>query len=208
MIEILSLGIYRNNKGIYEVIGYINATMKFFKFELNSIFNKNRRAWDIGAITKVESFIKMSDDNIKIIGDCSLDRYLDKHSLKEFLEKNKIDFMKCIKTYSIKFCIIKPSIIQKIYMQQNRCYVELISEGICKKLQIKDVRWIEYWNYILKKNDKRLLEEKESHYKKFLNEREVFFLGYKENIDFNNRNQNSRYKIDTSYINIASVFWF
>ena len=78
MIEILSLGIYRNNKGIYEVIGYIKATMKFCKFELNSIFNKNRRAWDIGAITKVESFIKMSDDNIKIIGDCSLDRYLDR----------------------------------------------------------------------------------------------------------------------------------
>ena len=180
MSEILILGIYKNYKVGYEVVGYLKSTMKFCKFKLKDIFNRKVRVWDIGAITKVEGFQKLGEHNIKIVGDCILDRYLEKYELKEFLNSKKLDFMKFTKTLSIRFCVIKPSVIKRIYTKSNRYYIELIAEGVSKKIQIKDVRWVEYWNHIVGKNDKKLLEDKEKYYREFLDKRETYFIGYKE----------------------------
>ena len=209
MSEILILGMCKNNKSIYEVVGYLIDTRKFCKFELKDIFNKNKRAWDIGAITKVEGFQKISDYNIKVIGDCVLDRHLEKKELKEFLNSKKEDFMKFIKSPNIIFCVIKPKVIKKIYTIDNRYYIEIICEGIEKKIQIRDVRWVEYWNYIQnkKKDILDILKEKEEYYRNFLNDRDTYFIGYKEVIP--DKNNNNRFKKKPLlFINIISVFWF
>lgn len=204
MSEILILGIYKNNKYSYEVIGYIKSIMRFCKFQLRDIFNKEVRTWDIGAITKVSGFQSLGEYNIRVIGDSILIRHLEKSELREFLNSKKIDFMKFIKNSNIRFCVIKPDVIKKIYIMNNRCYIEIISEGIDRKIQIKDLRWVKYWEYISNKK-KEFLEDKEEHYRKFLSDRETYFIGYKDVIEDKSRN---RFKKNTSYINIASIFWF
>lgn len=205
MSEILTLGIYKN-KIEYEVIGYIESTNKFCKFKLKNIFNREVIAWDIGAVTRVEGFKNLGDNNIEIIGDCILYRHLDREQLKKFLNSKKIDFMKFMKTISIKFGVIKPSIIKSIYRKYNKSFIELIVEGNNKKIEIKDVRWITYWNYILKKSDWKLLDKKEEHYTEFLNSRETYFIVYKE--DREKKDAITRFKRDTSHTIIASIFWF
>ena len=206
MVKILSLGIYENDKKQYEVIGFILATNKFCKFKLSYLVKGNRRCWDIGAITEVESFRNIDEDNIEIIGDSKLCEYLTKDELKIVLKENKIDFNKSITNSSIRFLVVEPKIIKKIFIKNSKNYIEFISEGINKEFKIKDSRWIKYWEYILKKNNESLLKEKEIHYRDFLNSKDVFFVGYKETID--KRNTNYRYKTNDNYINITSVFWF
>lgn len=204
MSEILILGIYKNKSG-YEVIGYIISTRKFCKFRLHDIFYREVRAWDIGAVTKVEGFQKIGDYDIKVIGDSKLDRYFNKEELKEFLNSKKPDFVKFINTSNMIFSVIKPSIIKKIYNKNNRYYIGIISEGRGENLEIKDVRWVTYWNYIVNKGES-IFREKEKYYLEFLNSRETYFIGFKET---NERyNSNLRYKIKSNYIKIASIFWF
>lgn len=206
MVEILTLGVYKTNEYKFEIIGFINTTGKFCEFELKDVVNGNRRLWDIGAITRVENFAKIGEYNIRIEGDCLLDRYLSKDELKQFLNSKKYDFMRFYNKNNIKFCVIKPSVVKRVYRNiYNKCFVELIADGTSKDIEIKDIRWVSYWEHIIRSNS-NLLEDKQSHYTKFLNDRETYFIGLKEVREV--KNIDTGFKKDNSKIRITSVFIF
>lgn len=205
MSKILILGMFKDKSG-YKVIGFIMSTMKFCKFDLKDICNRKVIAWDVGAITEVESFKKIDESTIKVMGDCVLQRHFDKKELKEFLISKKVDFKEFTKKANIRYCAIKVNTIRKIYNKYNKFYIELTCEGIVRSIQIKDARWIEYWNHLLNKKDDKLVIEKEDYYREFLNNRETYFIICKDFLE--DRNSNSRFKKDMSYISVAGIFWF
>ncbi|MDH2334697.1 hypothetical protein [Clostridium perfringens] len=205
MSKILTLGIYKN-KIDYEVIGYIESINKFCKFNIKNIFNRKVMVWDIGAVTEVEGFKNLGNNSIEVIGDCILYKYLDKEQLKKFLSDKNIDFIKFIKSKNLRFGVIKPSVIKSIYRQYNKNFIDIIVQGNNKKIEIKDFRWITYWDYIFNKNNEELLNNKQDHYREFLESRDTYFIIHKE--ETFKKDTLTRFRKDTSRTIIASIFWF
>lgn len=195
--KILTLALSETRRGHYHIIGYLKTMQKFVSFDMRKYKNNNKYLLDIGAISKIYYEELGSENEIRIIGDIVLERYLEKSEFVEFLLEHRMNFSSFKRNFNIKYSIVEVKHIEQITVRDNKgidTYMTVIIDGNKETIKIKDYRWIKYWEYILSLNDKEKLEERLNYYNNFFNERKCYLLlyRYKSEVREENRFRQSR----------------
>lgn len=205
--ELLTLAMSETTVNQYHIVGYLYDICDFVFFNINKFKEENKYLLDIGAISKI-TYEVCSENEIKVIGDVILDKYLCKDEFRNFLESHNSNFAYFKRNIQLKFSIIKPKHIEEFKVKNESgkvdSYVTLIVNGMKEIIKIKDYRWLKYWGYILKYDDEEKLIERIKHYQKFFNSNETYMLLYRyKNMDLNN----NRYKNRKDIYWISSIFY-
>lgn len=157
---VLSMGETRKSSPKrFVVIVFERNEKKFYSLSIpEEEIQRNKEIWDIGSMVLVEELEKdgKSQDNpiYKPVGSIDLQRKLSKQELKEFLFTKKINYNDFINNDDTRYGIIKVIDFKEIIFQEDsatnelRAHVSVLMEGLHrpKKVNVKDYRWVQYWN--------------------------------------------------------------
>lgn len=207
--RLLTLSMTETKKNNYQIIGYLYDTFELVVFSTNRYKDNNRYLLDIGAISNIQYKPKYNENEIDLIGDIVLDKYLTKNELYEFLYEQCIDFSKFKRQRTETFGVIKINTIEEIIINNNEkldSKLVLIANGVKEKVRIKDYRWLSYWNYIYQLNNKEKMKERIEYYKKFFNSKETYVILFRLKNKINNTSNNRFIKNNDIYW-ISGIFY-
>lgn len=200
--QLLTLSITETKKNNYQIIGYLLNSFKFVVVNTCKYKNNNKFLLDIGAISNIY-YEEKSENEIKLIGDIVIDKYLSKNELCKFLDKELDDFSSFKRRRFENFGVIKLSNIEEICITKNiklDSFLVLISNGIKEKVKIKDFRWISYWNYIYDSSNKEKINDRKEYYRNFFNSKDTYVILFRLKDGFNNLN-------NTRFISNKDIYW-
>ena len=205
--RLLTLSMTETSKNNYQIIGYLYNTFRFVVFTTNRYKDRNKFLLDIGAISNIYYEEGSSEKEIKLTGDIVLDRYLTREEIESFLNDQVIDFSRFKRLKNQIFGVIKIDILEDINFVVNKTlksYLMLFANGVKEQILIKDFRWLSYWNYIHKLNDKVKLDEREKYYVEFFNKRQVYIILFRYN---KNESYETRFKKSNDIYWISGIFY-
>lgn len=207
--RLLSLSMTETSKNNYQIIGYLYDTFEFVVFNTNRYKDKNKYLLDIGAISNIHYLREENRNEIKLVGDIVLDKYLTKSELYKFLNDQRNDFSRFKRQRTETFGVIKINNIEEITIESNKkleSNLILISNGVKEKVRIKDYRWLSYWNYIYQLNDGMKINERREYYRKFFNSKETYVILFRLKSKLNNTSNNRFIKNNDIYW-ISGIFY-
>lgn len=156
---ILSMGETKRfpNK-LFAIIVFEKDEKKFYSLSISEEeIQRDKEIWDIGSLVLVEGIEKVYDKRnpiYKPVGRIELQRKLSKQELKEFLFTKRIRYNDFIKDDGIKYGIIKVVDFEDIIFQEDpntdelRANISVLLEGMNRhqRVNVKDYRWVQYWN--------------------------------------------------------------
>ena len=201
--RILILSMTETSENNYQIIGYLYDTFEFVVFSTTRYKDNNKFLLDIGAISNIHYKKESNENEIKLIGDIVLDKYLTKTELYKFLNEQLSDFSRFKRQRTEIFGVIKINNIEEINIESNEklnSNLVLIANGVKEKVRIKDYRWLSYWNYIYQLNDEVKINERLEYYKKFFNSKETYVILFRLKSKINNTS-------NTRFIKNKDVYW-
>lgn len=207
--RLLTLSMTETSKNNYQIIGYLYDAFEFVVFNTKKYKDKNKYLLDIGAISNIDYKRDSNENEIKLIGDIVLDKYLTKAQLYKFLNDELNDFSRFKRQREEVFGVIKVSNIEDIIIENNKkleSKLVLIANGVKEKVMIKDYRWLSYWNYIYTLDNEMKMNERREYYKNFFNSKETYVILFRLKNRFNNVS-NSRFIKNNDVYWISGIFY-
>lgn len=201
--RLLTLSMTETSKNNYQIIGYLYDTFEFVVFSTTRYKDNNKYLLDIGAISNIQYKRELNENEIRLIGDIVLDKYLTKNEFYKFLNDQLSDFSRFKRLRTEVFGVIKINNIEDITIENNKkldSKLTLIANGVKEQVRIKDYRWLSYWNYIYQLKDEGKINERREYYKKFFNSKETYVILFR----FKNKINNIS---NTRFMNNNDIYW-
>lgn len=199
MTKFITLAMTETRKNQFAVLALDVGSEQIYSFDLEyaDIVDKSGRIfWDIGKETEVERVIPVGSSKVNMQyhaeGRVVLGRDRTK-DLKPIFEKEASVCRLFFYDKNETFAVAKMARLHDLTFvpDKGKSYMRLEIKGDRReKIMLnKDYRWLEYWKWILGKNNEDLLDEKRNKYIKLFNERSktLYLILYRHKFAYNSR---------------------